>query len=448
MRSPHFPLTTRHIFIGALIFATLFADAFLAYFSIRKLVQNERLIAKSFKVVGELENIESLVKDVETAQRGYILTGDKRYLEPYNKATKELPSTLDTLHGEISDKKATQKLDALEKSIQQRIVLAGRGISLRQKNGFEPARKFIQSGVGKREMDDIRKSISDLTMQQNEQLEARAMESTESADDANRTFWVATLANIAFLLLVSVLLWRTGVQNARLGQAYTDLKRAEEMRDNLTAMLVHDLRTPLTSLIGPLEMLEQEMLGPLDETQNEVVKMSRQSGERLLGLVNQLLDVAKMEAGEFKIHRGTVEAKSLLQQAIEITRGLEWEGAQMEIETVEVETVNGDKDVLERVLINLLGNAQKFSPANSTIKLGVLKGEHPTFYVQDNGLGVPAEYRDKIFEKFGQVETRQSGKKFSTGLGLTFCRLAVEAHGGKIWVESEEGRGAKFLFSV
>jgi signal transduction histidine kinase len=448
MRSTRFPLSSRHIFIGVLIFATLFADATLAYFSIQKLVKNERLIAKSFKVIGELDNLQSLIKDIETGQRSFILTGDKRYLDSYNRAIEEIPRGLDNLKSEDDDVNRNKGIEELEKTITQRIALADRGILLRQKSGFEPARQFIQSGVGKRETDAINRLVSSLTMQENERLETRAIESTESADDATRTFWVATLANITFLLLVSVLLWRTGVQNSRLGQAYSDLKRAEDMRDNLTAMLVHDLRTPLTSLIGPLEMLEQEMLGPLDETQNEVVKMSRQSGQRLLGLVNQLLDVSKMEAGEFKITRTNIDTKALLQRAIDITSGLELDGAQMEIETIEVESVNGDTELLERVLINLLGNAQKFSPANGAITLGVLDGEKPTFYVQDNGPGIPAEYREKIFDKFGQVESRQDGKKFSTGLGLTFCRLAVEAHGGRIWVESEAGRGARFLFSV
>jgi signal transduction histidine kinase len=397
MRTTRFPLSSRHIFIGVLIFATLFIDATLAYFSIQKLVRNERLIARSFKIIGELDNVQSLVKDLETTQRGYILTGDKRYLDSYKKTVSEISLDLKSLKRKYDDPNEFKIIKELETTVNQRIASTGRGITLRQKSGFEPARQFIQSGNGKLETDEINRLVSTLTMQQSERLETRAIESTESADDATRTFWIASLANIAFLILISVLLWRTGVQNFRLGQAYTDLKRAEDMRDNLTMMLVHDLRTPLTTLIGPLEMLEHKMLGPLDETQNEVIKMSRQSGQRLLGLVNQLLDVAKMEVGEFKIQRTEINTRALLQRAITITGGLELNGAKMEIEMVETESVNGDQEVLERVLINLLGNAQKFSPENSTIKLGVLKGEKTTFYVQDNGPGVPIAYQKKIF---------------------------------------------------
>ena len=221
------------------------------------------------------------------------------------------------------------------------------------------------------------------------------------------------------------------------------------MRDNLTAMLVHDLRTPLTGLLAPLQMLEAQMLGPLDESQREVVHISHRSGQRLLGMVNALLDVSKMEAGEFNIRRQCIEVEPLLTRVIQIARPMEDEDSAKISARCEQKTVEADPDLLERVLINLLGNALKFTPASGQITLDARPQNNKTrFAVSDNGPGIALEFQSKIFDKFGQVENRQQGAKFSTGLGLTFCKLAVEAHGGEIGVISEVGQGSEFWFEI
>jgi signal transduction histidine kinase len=111
--------------------------------------------------------------------------------------------------------------------------------------------------------------------------------------------------------------------------------------------------------------------------------------------------------------------------------------------------VSADHDILLRVIINLLDNAIKFTAADGTISMGVEpKEDGVLFSIRDNGPGIPVAYQEKIFEKFGQVEIRQSARKYSTGLGLAFCKLAVEAHNGRIWVESEDGAGSTFFFEI
>jgi signal transduction histidine kinase len=252
------------------------------------------------------------------------------------------------------------------------------------------------------------------------------------------------------LLGVSGLLLRASQQNAQLENAYSDLQRAESMRDGLTAMLVHDLRTPLTTLLGPLQMLHAGVLGPLDDSQREVVAMSHESGVRLLKLINELLDIAKMEAGEMKIERESLEAAPLIEQALrEVKRTDGEELAKIEREIEPTPPIWAENDLVLRVLINLIGNALKFTPKSGVITVGVAPSENAAlFWVSDTGEGIPTQDLEKVFDKFGQVETRQAGRKMSSGLGLTFCRLAVEAHGGKIWVESEVGQGSKFLFTI
>jgi len=236
-----------------------------------------------------------------------------------------------------------------------------------------------------------------------------------------------------------------------LEKSYADLRRAESLRDDLSEMLVHDLRTPLTTLLGPLEMLEGEQFGPLNETQREVASMSARSGYRLLYLVNELLDISKMEGGRMTLQPRAIDLRKTSEEAVEqVTVVHSTKQARVEIEySNPTPMLIADEDLLRRVLINLLGNAIKFTPRDGHITLGIQPQDSDILmWVRDTGEGVPAADQERIFEKFGQVESRKAGRKMSTGLGLTFCKLAVEAHGGRIWLESAPGQGSTFFFTL
>ena len=230
----------------------------------------------------------------------------------------------------------------------------------------------------------------------------------------------------------------------------SDLQRAESLRDSLASMLVHDLRAPLTTILAPLEMLSSNAFGELNEMQSEVAEMATRGANRLLYLVNELLDVSKLESGNMTLQPSEFQVAPVVEEALELTGVLAGRDEQLvEREYSNDFQVRADEDLLRRVLSNLLSNAVKFTPSDGRIGVGAKTGDNEVlFWVRDEGDGVPPEYRDKIFEKFGQVESRQEGRKLSTGLGLTFCKLAVEAHGGRIWIESEAGRGSTFFFTL
>ena len=232
--------------------------------------------------------------------------------------------------------------------------------------------------------------------------------------------------------------------------ALSDLQRAESLRDSLASMLVHDLRAPLTTILAPLEMLSSNAFGELNEMQSEVAEMATRGANRLLYLVNELLDVSKLESGNMTLQPSEFQVAPVVEEALELTGVLAGRDEQLvEREYSNDFQVRADEDLLRRVLSNLLSNAVKFTPSDGRIGVGAKTGDNEVlFWVRDEGDGVPPEYRDKIFEKFGQVESRQEGRKLSTGLGLTFCKLAVEAHGGRIWIESEAGRGSTFFFTL
>ena len=442
-------LSSRHIFIGILVCLTLGLNAVVAYFNIGQLVRGNRQLSETVSVVSELENVAGLVKDAESAQRSFVLTGNTTYLKAFKSARSELSSSLENLGKAATDPQQQVQVPVLESAVSARLDIAQQGIALRQTRGVTAATELLATGAAERENRRIETIVVDMRARESDLLDARQAQANEAAADATRTFWIETLVGFLFLGLISFLLGRAARQNRELQSAYQEIKRAESMRDNLTAMLVHDLRTPLTGLLTPLQMLESEMLGPLDESQREVVQISHSSGERLLGMVNALLDVSKMEAGEFTIHRQTVEIEPLLTRVIQIARPLEDGEGTIIVAQCEQKTVEADPDLLERVLINLLGNALKFTPHDGKITLEARPENNKTrFTVADNGPGIAPEFQEKIFDKFGQVENRQQGAKFSTGLGLTFCKLAVEAHGGIIGVNSEVGVGSEFWFEI
>ena len=240
-------------------------------------------------------------------------------------------------------------------------------------------------------------------------------------------------------------------QRDALERAYADLRRAESLRDSLSAMLVHDLRTPLTAIIGPLEMLLEDGSAPFDDIQRELLTMCQRNAHRLLGMVNDLLDIGKMESGEITLERSDVTTAALIEEAVRQTAPLAQEKG-LEVVCDVAPDLSGfyaDEDLLRRVLVNLLGNAVKFTPEGGRVTVSAREAPGElAFSVRDTGEGIPPEAFGRIFEKFGQVESRSAGRKMSTGLGLTFCKMAVEAHGGHIRVESEPGKGSVFSFTV
>jgi signal transduction histidine kinase len=236
----------------------------------------------------------------------------------------------------------------------------------------------------------------------------------------------------------------------QLQTSYDQLRELEALRDSLTHMIVHDLRTPLTSLLTGLQTLQA--MSELDEFQTEMVTMSVRGGETLLGMINDLLDISKMESGSLSLERTDVDLRALAQRCLAQVEYLAREKElELELEVpAALPALEADEDKLRRTLVNLLGNSIKFTlqgavtlairhePADATICCAV----------RDTGEGIPQEAFEKIFEKFGQVESRKAGRKMSTGLGLTFCKMVAEAHGGRIWVESELGLGSVFTVAI
>jgi len=238
---------------------------------------------------------------------------------------------------------------------------------------------------------------------------------------------------------------------AELQESFHRLQELETLRDNLTNMIIHDLRTPLTSVIAGMQTLE--LLGEMNPDQMEMMELAVNGGETLLGMINDLLDVEKLESGSMQLDYVSLSVMALVASATRQVASLIVDKQLGLIQKIEPGLLHlqGDEGKLCRTLVNLLGNAIKFTPPGGTITLNVTQGPSDpvaVFSVTDTGEGIPPEAFERIFEKFGQVESRRGGRTMSTGLGLTFCKLAVEAHGGVIGVESPPGRGSTFRFTI
>jgi two-component system, sensor histidine kinase and response regulator len=227
-------------------------------------------------------------------------------------------------------------------------------------------------------------------------------------------------------------------------------KELEKVRDDLMKMIVHDLKTPLTSIIGAMEMMIDGDFGPLTTSQRSALGDAESRAEDLLGLIEDLLEVARLEETRLTLNLKPIAPAALLAEVRH-----EWDiRFQQERATAVVEAsddapvIEADHALLKRVFSNLVQNALSHSARAVTVTLGARRdGDGTLFTVADDGVGIPVEYHDIIFRKFEQVKTPHIPRVRSSGLGLAFCKLVVEAHGGRIWVKSGgETVGSAFHF--
>jgi len=229
-----------------------------------------------------------------------------------------------------------------------------------------------------------------------------------------------------------------------------DLK-LEDTRRQLTEMIVHDLRSPLTAILSSLKLLDDAAaVQPQTPITHQALTVSHRSVQQMLQLVNSLLDIAKLEAGELRLRLKPVDLERLCADLLPPYVQEANEAGIILSHTCEPQLprLTADPGILERIVANLLDNALKFTPAGGHIGLhiGLADGE-VEISVSDTGPGIAAEFRDRIFERFGQVPG-SSGRRHGTGLGLAFAKLAVEAHGGRIWVDDNPEGGSRFCLRL
>ena len=248
---------------------------------------------------------------------------------------------------------------------------------------------------------------------------------------------------------------RTGDELERLAESFKQmagsLKHLDELRRDLISMIIHDLKSPLSAIMGGIDYLLGAESGNLSESSRRVLALSRRSSDDLLTMIQNLLDVAKMEEGKFSPNLEELNLQELLEECGERFRlQIEREGKRLVKDfSPRIPRVFADGQLIRRVASNLLSNAIRHTSSKGTITLAARRAETELqVRVEDDGEGISPEYREKIFDKFVQAERQRVRFRSGTGLGLTFCKMAVELHGGRIRVESEPGKGSSFIFTL
>lgn len=233
----------------------------------------------------------------------------------------------------------------------------------------------------------------------------------------------------------------------KLLESYDQLKKLEVLRDGLTNMLVHDLRSPLLGMTQMIEILEATGLARFEHDQQECVEYLHKGCRQLSHMIDSLLDVSRLEAGEMPLNKQECDIVQLAESAVELLRPAVG-GRLVGIAALERPLMAWcDQELIRRVIVNLFDNALKNTPDNGRVEVSIQRhGNSVKVIVTDNGVGIPPEAHKRIFEKFVQLDGQR--RKRSAGLGLAYCKLAVEAHQGAIGIESAKNRGSTFWFTL
>ncbi|UCF30460.1 MAG: response regulator [bacterium] len=246
--------------------------------------------------------------------------------------------------------------------------------------------------------------------------------------------------------------------NEELVRANQELEFLSNIKSEFVSTVSHELRTPLTSIIGFSELLSEEQVGPLTGEQKEYTRQILRKGKDLLALINDILDTGRIEAGKIACRFKLMRLQEALNEALSSTRHITESEPQVDIELGrDLPEIEADPEKVTQILVNLLGNALKFSPPGSpvSIRAKLIEGRRESdrsdlvqVSIADQGIGIPEDLQQKVFEQFFQVDQGAARNHPGAGLGLYIARSMVELHGGKIWLESIHGKGSTFHFTL
>lgn len=521
-------------------------------------------VERSHETRAQILRVFSLLQDAETGQRGYVITGQERYLAPYQEAERQLAdqvSTLERLYASQHDQ--TDTIARLKVLIDRKQATLSAAITARRSSGRDAGLAVVSTGAGKAAMDDIRVVIdemvrteaaylADLTARAQTRsatterivtglfallmvsvllsaffvwryirtrrtlmgaVEATAARQTAIFDSAidsiltlNPSGSIETLNAAATRMFgwepaelerrdVSLLLDLAGEGDAaflsRLGSRHgsieqglvreltarrrngetfpvdvalssmelptgthvvavirdiSERRRVEEMKQQFVSTVSHELRTPLTSIAGSLGLLAGGAAGELGDKAGRLISIAQANSQRLVRLINDILDIEKAESGQMTLDMSELDLRQIAERSIDSVRGFaDGLGVTLTLQDGPAAQVRGDEDRLIQVVVNLLSNAAKFSPAGGAVSISVQPETRiARLSVSDHGPGIPDEFRSRIFSKFAQADSSDTRAKSGTGLGLAIAREIAERHGGRLWFESAAGEGATF----
>ena len=424
----------------------------------RENLEDSKKVAHTRDVLTALQKSLSSMQDLELGQRGYVLVGRDEYLEPYNQARKVLDGYLQELSDLTEDNPPQQRRvgQLLEAAKLKRAYLA-KTIEIRKTQGEDEVRVMTNSGEGKALMDRYRTLIAEMEGEEMRLLKDRQDKLTESFKQTNLVVaMTGSIAIISGAIGVGILILFLKNQE-RLEKVRSDKDKAiqsDQAKSEFLAMMSHEIRTPMNAILGFGELLEDSL-----ETsrQKHYAKAILSSGNSLLLLINDILDLSKIEASKLELHPELVDVRNFsgnLETLFEYRaseKGLEYS---VEIDPAVPAVLTFDALRLRQILVNLIGNAVKFT-REGKVQVFVRAEEREgdtriwlSFEVKDTGIGIHKDQLKQIFRPFYQVDSRSSRDFQGTGLGLNISDRLAKAMEGELGVESELGKGSSFRITV
>jgi signal transduction histidine kinase len=279
------------------------------------------------------------------------------------------------------------------------------------------------------------------------QEDARSAKLRPILEEITKQNWLSAGKEEAWLDQLSLLNNELADMQRELAKKNAELERLNQLKNQFLGMAAHDLRNPIGVIMLYSEFIQREMAGRMSVEENEFVAIIHQKSEFMLRLINDLLDISRIEAGRLDLDMQLSDLKSLIEHNVSLNRILA-SGKKVAIElnaNCDLPRMMIDATKIEQVLDNLIGNAIKYSPPESTIQVDLSeRPEQIVIAVHDQGVGIAPGDQEKLFRPFSRLAAQGTGGEKSTGLGLVICRRIIEGHHGKIWVESEPGKGSTF----
>lgn len=444
---------------------------------------------RGYQLLYDQVRIEKDIVDMETGTRGYLLTGQKSFLEPYYEGKREVDERLASLQASLVDEgklspdsllgegKLSPKVAEIRRLVGKWIdECAEPAILQRQKQDqSQPASPNATNNLtltrGKELMDGLRRAIDDLQGLTTDLRQRQVTQINSIHDQVVQRDRLFT----GFLWLVNVLLfafsymWGRALEEKtekltdrerRLTLAVDELERASRLKSEFLANMSHELRTPLNAIIGFAQVLQKQYYGPLTEKQADYAGYILKGGQHLLGLINEILDLSKIEAGKMELKLSTFPLRRVLEDSLLLFKEKAARhrlNLYLEVDE-KITAVEADESKVKQILYNLLSNAVKFTPDGGKIRVKAeLKGTGRketgesviVVNVADTGIGIPRSEQAKLFQPFVQLDGSYTRKYEGTGLGLSLVKRLVELHGGRVWVRSRgPGKGSFFYFTL
>ena len=438
------PSKSDFVWLGFALFALLLILA-LCFASWRQVVQANRDIAASQKALVDITQVRTLTVDAETGQRGFLITDDFKYLDPYTKALDLLPGQIAKLRVYANgDSQAERDVRDLSALVDMKLAELKRTIQLRMDSGISEAVAVVKIGRGKKLMDAIRALCTHMEREEMKRLDQR------SGDAERKSRLAGVVTMLASLGLFGIVLFT----NLRMKREKDKALEASQAKSTFLANMSHELRTPLNAIIGYSEMLEEESEEMGTQASVPDLQKIKSAGKHLLELINSVLDLSKIESGKMDLYLETFSVCSLAEDVISTVRPMAEKNGNLLLKTcpLDIGSMHADLTKIRQSLLNLLSNACKFT-TNGTVSLVIqreLTGNvnWVRFEVKDTGVGLTEEQAHRLFEPFTQADSSTTRKFGGTGLGLAITHRFADMMGGKIALVSKPGQGSTFTLTL